>query len=100
MSSEYPKTDSKTKDSQQPGAARDKNTQHSALLSNDKSRGHCSDPEDVIKHFVMTKVEKTGTSTLFSVLARFILTNKLNVLQAKSRLHIDWRFRNRKKNHK
>ena len=100
MSSEYPKTDSKTKDSQQPGAAHDKNTQHSALLSNDKSRGHCSDPEDVIKHFVMTKVEKTGTSTLFSVLARFILTNKLNVLQAKGRLHIDWRFRNRKKNHK
>ena len=56
------------------------------------SRAHCSSPDDIIKHFVMTKIEKTGTSTLFSVFARFILLNTLNVLQSNKTIHINWSF--------
>ncbi|XP_067951347.1 galactose-3-O-sulfotransferase 2-like [Watersipora subatra] len=48
-------------------------------------------PADRITHFIMTKVEKTGSSTLFAILARFILENQVNnILQQHSMYHINW----------
>ncbi|XP_067951120.1 galactose-3-O-sulfotransferase 3-like isoform X2 [Watersipora subatra] len=38
----------------------------------------------------MTKVEKTGSSTLRGILARYIMNNKLNVLTSCKCVHIKW----------
>ncbi|XP_067951422.1 galactose-3-O-sulfotransferase 2-like [Watersipora subatra] len=43
-----------------------------------------------VQRFVMTKVEKTGSSTLRGILARFIINNKLNVLTSCKGHHITW----------
>lgn len=41
--------------------------------------------------FVLNKVEKTGSSTLFTILARFILANNLNVMVMTYGGHLDVR---------
>jgi len=40
----------------------------------------------------MVKIEKTGTSTLFALLSRFVRSNQLSILvpSLKERVHIDW----------
>ncbi|XP_067948788.1 galactose-3-O-sulfotransferase 3-like [Watersipora subatra] len=43
-----------------------------------------------VERFVMTKVEKTGSSTMLGILARFIMNNKLNVLTSCKGGHINW----------
>ena len=45
----------------------------------------------------MVKVEKTGTSSLYSVFARFILMNKLTMLMPLNMSHISWKRRGRGK---
>ena len=57
----------------------------------------CTSPDDIIKHFIMVKVEKTGTSSLYSVFARFILMNKLTMLMPLNMSHISWKRRGRGK---
>ena len=57
----------------------------------------CTSPDDIIKHFIMVKVEKTGTSSLYSVFARFILMNKLTMLMPLNMSHINWKRRGRGK---
>ncbi|XP_067951122.1 galactose-3-O-sulfotransferase 3-like [Watersipora subatra] len=42
----------------------------------------------------MTKVGKTGSSTLRGILARFIINNKLNVLTSCKSYHIKWPDKN------
>ena len=54
----------------------------------------CSNPENKIKHFIMNKIEKTGSSTLYGILARFVWNNKLNVLTQRRLFHIDWTKQN------
>ena len=44
-----------------------------------------------VKHFAMTKIEKTGSSTLFTIFARFVRENNLNILVQKNGWHVDWR---------
>lgn len=44
-----------------------------------------------VKHFAMTKIEKTGSSTLYTIFARFTRTNNLNILTQTKGYHIDWR---------
>ncbi|XP_067951121.1 galactose-3-O-sulfotransferase 2-like [Watersipora subatra] len=43
-----------------------------------------------VQRFVMTKVEKTGSSTLRAILGRFIINNRLNVLTSCKGYHIIW----------
>ena len=44
-----------------------------------------------VKHFAMTKIEKPGSSTLFTIFARFVRENNLNILVQKNGWHVDWR---------
>ncbi|XP_067934152.1 galactose-3-O-sulfotransferase 2-like isoform X2 [Watersipora subatra] len=44
-----------------------------------------------VHHFVMIKTEKTGSSTLFSILARFILLHQLNIMVTTKGGHLDLR---------
>lgn len=48
-------------------------------------------PKGKISQFVLAKVEKTGSSTLSSMLFRFVTENKLNLLAVKHGFHIDWK---------
>lgn len=50
----------------------------------------CHSPGSIVKHFIMTKIEKTGSSTLHSILARYVLNNRLNLLNQANGFHIDW----------
>ena len=45
------------------------------------------------RHFALAKIEKTGSSTLYTIFARFVRNNKLNILvqTTKAKSHIDWR---------
>lgn len=47
-------------------------------------------PKKPVDQFVFTKIEKTGSSTFFTVLARYVIRHKLNILMQKRRVHIDW----------
>ena len=38
----------------------------------------------------MTKIEKTGSSTLCNIFGRFIMKKKLDIIIQKSNYHIDW----------
>ena len=46
-----------------------------------------------VRHFALAKIEKTGSSTLYTVFARFVRNNKLNILvqTTKAKSRIDWR---------
>ncbi|XP_067950204.1 galactosylceramide sulfotransferase-like [Watersipora subatra] len=44
-----------------------------------------------VSQFVFTKIEKTGSSTFFAVLSRFVIKHKLNILMQRKRVHIDWK---------
>ncbi|KAF6024455.1 hypothetical protein EB796_017233 [Bugula neritina] len=46
-------------------------------------------PCEKVTRFVMIKTEKTGSTTLFSILARFILKNKLKVMVMTKGGHLD-----------
>ena len=43
-----------------------------------------------MKQLVMTKIEKTGSSTLCNIFGRFIMKKKLDIIIQKSNYHIDW----------
>ncbi|KAF6033069.1 hypothetical protein EB796_008650 [Bugula neritina] len=43
-----------------------------------------------VHRFILTKVEKTGSSTLFSILSRFTQIYNLNILTQKNFHHISW----------
>lgn len=58
--------------------------------SETESSNVCQSPDSVVKHFIMTKIEKTGSTTLHSILARYVLNNDLNVLNQEVGFHIDW----------
>ncbi|XP_067950568.1 galactose-3-O-sulfotransferase 2-like [Watersipora subatra] len=45
-----------------------------------------------VQRFVMTKVEKTGSTTLHGILARFIMNNKLNVLTSCKYHRVIWTY--------
>ncbi|XP_067950984.1 galactosylceramide sulfotransferase-like isoform X2 [Watersipora subatra] len=68
----------------------------SALMSGDKNTNMSdqglvnSEKTTSTKQFVMTKVEKTGSSTLFAIMVRFIRFHKLNVLTQCHGHHIPW----------
>lgn len=44
-----------------------------------------------VKRFAMIKIEKTGSSTMYTILARFIKENKMNMLSQVHGVHIDFR---------
>lgn len=55
------------------------------------SKGQCSAlSSQPTKHFIMTKIEKTGSTTLYSILGRFLLRNKLNIASQSKAFHIHW----------
>ncbi|XP_067950203.1 galactose-3-O-sulfotransferase 2-like [Watersipora subatra] len=44
-----------------------------------------------VRCFVLTKIEKTGSSTLFAIFARYVRSHRLNILMQTKFVHIDWR---------
>ena len=44
-----------------------------------------------VTHFALTKIEKTGSSTLFTIFSRFVRENNLNLVVQPRKYHIDWR---------
>lgn len=62
------------------------NSSHSIAGHRQAYNTQCRDKQ---KQFIMVKTEKTGSSTLFSILARFILTNQLNVMVMTRGGHLD-----------
>ena len=48
----------------------------------------CSEPQ---RHFAMIKIEKTGSSTLYTILGRFVREHKLNMISQLRGVHINFR---------
>ena len=46
--------------------------------------------QNPVKSFVFTKSSKTGSTTLTSLLIRFVINNKLNIIFPKKKAHIWW----------
>ena len=57
------------------------------IVEDDRSTNQTA---DLVKHFVFTKIEKTASSTLFSIFVRFIIENRLNVLTSSRTHHVEW----------
>ncbi|XP_067950557.1 galactose-3-O-sulfotransferase 2-like [Watersipora subatra] len=54
------------------------------------SSSHFIEKSTYVRHFVLTKVEKAASSTMFSILARFIIRHNLTVLTSLKGSHISW----------
>ena len=48
----------------------------------------CSVPQ---RHFAMIKIEKTGSSTLYTILGRYVRENNLNMISQLYGVHINFR---------